>query len=265
MAASEHQDKAELGGPNPSMVDDVLEGIRTLIHARKLTVGDNIPTERELCEAFGASRNTVREAMRILKAYGVVEVRPKVGATIVDNRLASALQIFSFNVTDVSRETFADIQGFRYLLEVSPIDQILDRVSDRDIAELRAANRAMRDASPIEQATELDFAFHTRLVRILDNKAILDVYQLMKPVLLRIIERGKSLRTFETSTFNEHEAVIDALEARDRLAYQYLLKTHLNAGYALFKSGGGLEGLRPSPKAAEEKKNQDHELDGRKK
>lgn len=264
MTISMNQDRAELVGPSSSMVDDVLEGIRTIINVRKLTVGDSLPTERELCEAFGASRNTVREAMRILKAYGVVEVRPKVGATIVDNRLASALQIFSFNVIDVSRETFADIQGFRYLLEVSPIDQILDRVNDADIADLRAANRAMREASPIEQASELDFAFHTRLVRILGNKAILDVYQLMKPVLLRIIERGKSLRTFETATFNEHEAVIDALEARDRLAYQYLLKTHLNAGYALFKSSGGLDGLRSSPDGAKGKKNQDNELDGRK-
>ncbi|QHQ36194.1 FadR/GntR family transcriptional regulator [Algicella marina] len=229
-----------------SVVDDVVDGIRAMINDRKLTVGDNLPTERELCEAFGASRNTVREAMRMLKAYGVVEVRQKVGATIVDNRLSSALQIFSFNVTDVSREAFEDIQGFRFLLEVSPVEQLLDQITAQDIDDLRQANMAMRDAKPFDLASELDFAFHTRLVRILGNKAILDVYQIMKPVILRIIKRGKSLRSFETSTFNEHEAVIDALEARDRLAYQYLLKTHLNAGHTHFASNGGLEELQPS-------------------
>lgn len=219
-----------------SAVDEVVARIRGLIEERALTVGDTLPTEKELGEICGASRNTVREAMRILKAYGVVEVRPKVGATIVDNRMSSALEIFSFNVTNVSRQTFRDIQGFRFLIEVSPVDQILDGVTGGDIADLREANRAMRDAKPIAQACEMDFAFHTRLVSIHGNAAILDVYRLMKPVILRIIERGKSIRTFETDTFKEHEAVIDALEARDRLAFQYLLKTHLNAGYAHFEA-----------------------------
>ncbi len=219
-----------------SAVDEVVAGIRELIEDRGLTVGDTLPTEKELVEICGASRNTVREAMRILKAYGVVDVRPKVGATIVDNRMSSALEIFSFNVTNVSRQTFRDIQGFRFLIEVSPVDQILDRVAGEDVFELRDINLAMRNAKPIAQACEMDFAFHTRLVGIHDNAAILDVYRLMKPVILRIIERGKSLRTFETDTFNEHEAVIDALEARDRLAFQYLLRTHLNAGYAHFEA-----------------------------
>ena len=219
-----------------SAVDEVVSGIRDMIRDRELTVGDTLPTEKELSQIYGASRNTVREAMRMLKAYGVVDVRPKVGATIVDNRMSSALQIVSINVTTVSRETFRDIQGFRFLIEVSPVDQLFDRITAKDIAELRAANRAMRDASPIAQASEMDFAFHTRLVSIHGNAAILDVYRLMKPVILKIIERGKSIRTFETDTFREHEEVIEALEARDRMAFQYLLKTHLNAGYTHFEA-----------------------------
>lgn len=227
-----------------SAVDDVVSNIRELIEKQALTVGDTLPTEKELSEICGASRNTVREAMRILKAYGVVDVRPKVGATIVDNRMSSAMEIFSFNVTTISRQTFSDIQGFRFLLEVSPVDQLLDRVTDDDINALHAANRSMREATPIAQACEMDFAFHTRLVSIHGNAAILDVYRLMKPVILKIIKRGKSLRTFETDTFREHEAVTEALYARDRLAFQYLLKAHLNAGYTHF---GATEGAHESP------------------
>lgn len=222
-----------------SVVQDVVQGIRSLINRHGLTVGDSLPTERELCERFGASRNTVREAMRILKAYGVVEVRQKVGATIVDNRMSSALEIFSFNVTDISRETFQDIQGFRYLLEVGSVEQLFDRVTPADIDDLARLNAAMRSAGDFDTSTELDFTFHTRLVQILGNKAILDVYGLMKPVILSIIERGKSRRTFETSTYEEHEGVLDALRYRDRLAFQYRLKTHLNAGQAHFSDTNG--------------------------
>ena len=96
-----------------SAVDAMVAGIRGMIAAGGLGVGDSLPTERELCERFSTSRNTVREAMRILKAYGLVEVRPKVGATITDNRMARALELFSFDFPHISRETFADVQGFR--------------------------------------------------------------------------------------------------------------------------------------------------------
>lgn len=221
-----------------SAVDDVVARIRNLISERGLKVGDSLPTERELCEAFGASRNTVREAMRILKTYGMVEVRTKVGATIVDNRMASAFEMFAFNVMDISLETFSDIQGFRCLIEVSSVAEILDRITAQDVADLREANSRLLNADPVDTASECDFAFHTRLVSVLGNKAILDVYQLMKPVILKIMQTGKSRHTFETTTFGEHEKVIDALEARDRVAYQYLMKTHLNAGYAHFRNQG---------------------------
>lgn len=235
-----NQRNATMDGLEPrSVVDVVAAQIRDLISNRGLTVGDQLPTERELCEAFGASRNTVREAMRILKAYGIVEVRPKVGATLVDNRLSSAIGMFSFNVMELSRKTFSDIQGFRCLLEVSSVEGIFDTITDEDIAELRQINASLKASDPIDVACEQDFRFHTRLITVLRNKAILDVYGLMKPVILRIIKTGKTRRTFETETFCEHEGVIDALEARDRLAYQYRMKTHLEMGYAHFKEVEG--------------------------
>jgi len=217
-----------------SAVDELVDQMRKLIGERGLTVGDQLPTEKELCGIFGASRNTVREAMRILKTYGVVEVRPKVGATIVDNRMSSAIEMFSFNVMNISIETFSDIQGFRGLLEVSSVEALFDQITDEDISDLRGINSKLKEPSEIDVASEHDFEFHTRLIRVLRNKAILDIYGLMKPVILRIMKNGKTPDTFKTATFEEHESVINALEARDRLAYQYLMKSHLENGIVNF-------------------------------
>lgn len=217
-----------------SAVDEVLARIRRLIAEEGLKVGDSLPTERELCERFATSRNTVREAMRMLKAFGLVDVRPKVGATIIDNRMSQAFELFSFNLLEVSRDTFADIQGFRCLLEVSSVEDILERITSDDIDDLRAINEGLLRMTPIDAATEQDFRFHTRLISVLGNKAMLDVYTIMKPVILKIMKTGKTRHTFETETFREHDAVIDALAARDRIAYQYRMKTHLEAGFAHF-------------------------------
>src|SRR5215218_4017135 len=53
----------------------IVDQVRTLIHEGKLTSGDRLPPEREMCERFGVSRVTVREALRVLEASGLVEIR----------------------------------------------------------------------------------------------------------------------------------------------------------------------------------------------
>jgi GntR family transcriptional regulator, transcriptional repressor for pyruvate dehydrogenase complex len=219
----------------PSAVDAMVLNIRGLISDGGLGVGDNLPTERELCERFQASRNTVREAMRILKAYGVVTVRPKVGAIIIDDRMERALDLFSFNTLDISRRTFNDVQGFRKLIEVGSVDAIFDQMRPDDIAEMRQINSQLGVAGSISEASELDFRFHFRLLSILDNRAVADVYRIMKPVIIRIMERGKELRNFTVDTHDQHAAVVDALALRDRIRYQYALQSHLQVGIAAFE------------------------------
>lgn len=217
-----------------SAVDIVVRQLRKLISEEGLKVGDSLPTERELCVRFDASRNTVREAMRILKAYGLVEVRPKIGATITDNRMARAFELFSFNTMEVSRKSFTDVQAFRDLIEVRSADRIFEELQDKDLAELREINANLADIRDIQEASEVDYAFHVRLISILGNNAILDVYSVMKPIILRIMQKGKTRRTFMTETYDEHEGVIDAMAARDRLAFEYRLRNHLMVGFKNF-------------------------------
>jgi len=223
-----------------SAVDQVVAQIRELIETDGLTVGDKLPTERELCERFATSRNTVREAMRMLKAYGIVDVRPKVGATIIDERMNRALDIFSFNVAEISRRTFDDIQGFRELIETGTALAIFEAVTPEDLAELRDLNRQMVQARSVVEASEFDYRFHIKLISLTGNRSILDVYGIMKPVILRIMQRGKTRRIIEGETYREHEGVLNAIEEADHLAYQYLMRTHLRKGLATFSEQTGI-------------------------
>lgn len=227
----------------PSAVDAIVANIRTLISEGGLRVGDSLPTERELCERFQASRNTVREAMRILKAYGMVTVRPKVGATIIDDRMERAFDLFSFNTMEVSRTTFTEIQGFRGLLEVASVDHIFDNVKKADTDDMGRINDSMRHIHSIPEASEIDFQFHLRLVSILDNRAVHDVYRIMKPVIIRIMELGKSRQDFAEGTYSQHLAIIEALEARNRIAYQYALQSHLQLGFKTFSDEEGRDSI----------------------
>jgi DNA-binding FadR family transcriptional regulator len=220
-----------------SAVETLVGQIKALIDTRNLGVGDPLPSERELGEMFASSRTSVREAMRILKTYGVVEVRPKVGAVIVDRRMDAVFDLYAFNTLELSMQTFMDTQGFRKLIEVGGIDILLDNVSADDLAELRAANEAMRaEATPVG-AAQHDFRFHARLVGIMGNRQIDEMYRLMKPVMLKIMENGVSRRKFDGANYLQHAGMVDALESRDRLAFKYRASEHLEMGLALFKDG----------------------------
>ena len=220
-----------------SAVEAMVGQIKDLIEERNLSVGDSLPSERELCERFTSSRTTVREAMRILKAYGVVEVRPKVGAVIIDRRMDAVFNLYAFNTLELSRETFLDTQGFRRLIEVGAAEVLIERITPAHIAELRSINEAMAREDTLAKSAVHDFRLHASLVSILENRQLDHIYRIMKPVMLKIMENGLTRKKFAGIVHDEHAAIIDALEARDRFAYQHFVNRHLDAGLSLFKTG----------------------------
>src|SRR3989442_2786898 len=78
---------------NQRVSDEILQQIREAVLAGKFQVGDRLPNERALAEQFGASRTSVREALRGLEQEGVVYTKKGVtGGTFVadlDHRLVS--------------------------------------------------------------------------------------------------------------------------------------------------------------------------------
>ncbi|MDE1995960.1 MAG: FadR family transcriptional regulator [Rhizobiaceae bacterium] len=212
-----------------SAVDHVVDAIRRLMRERNLGVGDALPSEIDLAAMFSTSRNTVREAIRILKAYGIVESRQKVGAVITDRRQQALMELFSFAL-DISTESFLDIQGFRRLIEVNLCDMLFETINDGDIARLEAINDAMRLAPELSDAADFDFKFHAALVGFANNRTLSQVYGILQPLLQRLMEAGKRTRVAVDASYLEHCDIIAALKQRDRIAYSYHMNRHLHAG-----------------------------------
>ena len=211
-----------------SAVDRLVQQIKDHIHSNALSVGDSLPSEREVGEKFSAARNTVREAFRILKAYGVVEIKPKVGAVIVNRHMDAVLDLFSFQLA-ISPDSFQDIQGFRRLIEMGSVDRLFEYVTETDIQTLYSINTDLLNASSAKEGAEQDFLFHVSLLAISKNKTVVDVFSMMKPIVSRLMETGKE-RDGLQKTYEHHQQIIDALVARDRLAFKYFISAHLDQG-----------------------------------
>ena len=69
------------------------------------------------------------------------------------------------------------------------------------------------------------------IIRRIDEN---DVYKIMMSVILKIMLKAKTVQTFATVTYSEHAEILETIEKRDRTAYQYKMKTHLDAGFRHF-------------------------------
>jgi GntR family transcriptional regulator, transcriptional repressor for pyruvate dehydrogenase complex len=224
----------QTAGSRTGAVPQLVAQLRAMIAAEGLVTGDNLPTERDLSERFGVARNTVREAIGVLRAYGVVEVRPKVGAVLINRHLSAALDVFSFQLT-ISPETFADIQGFRQLVELGLYDSLAARITEAELAALEAQNAAMMAARSVAECAAADYAFHLGLVSIAGNATLRDVFRIMEPVILRLMETGKETRG-RVLAHQSHAAIIRALRDRDRIAFQYFMADHLRQGLGFIRA-----------------------------
>ncbi len=212
-----------------SAVDEVVAQIRALIRERGLGVGDVLPSEIELADMFASSRNTVREAFRTLKAYGIAESRQKLGAVLTDQHQNAMRDLFAFAM-DISADAFQDIQGYRRLTEMNLFDLLVGHLTAERLADIEAVNAAILCAGGPEEASELDFRFHMLLVEAAGNRTLTETYGMLKPVIQRLMMAGKSKRSTLKSVFIEHQAIVEALRANDRIAYAYHMDRHLSAG-----------------------------------
>lgn len=209
-----------------SAVDRLVELIRELIAERGLRVGDALPTERELGEAYQAGRNTVREALQVLKAYGIIESRPKVGAVISGGHGDAIRKMFSFHGA-VSPDSFKDVQGFRRIVEIGVADAVIRNAAAQDFAALDQKNLSMLEAATIEERAQRDYEFHEAIVELAGNRTMLGVYRMLRPVIEEIMHLGKSSRPAQEKSYEGHLELINALRAQDRIAYAYLMSRHL--------------------------------------
>ena len=222
-----------------SAVDTIVENFRTMIETGALRVGDDLPTERDMAEQLGVSRNTFREAIKRLEAYGIVETRQKQGARIVNKSVDAMISILSFRL-GADEQTFLDVQHFRGILETGLVTDIVANVTPADVEELTEINERLATMRAVVTLAEIDLAFHKRLLSVARNDTALKVYDVLSGVILQIMTLGKAQNGSELA-LTSHRAIIAALAKGDRDGLQRELSDHMSLGlrYLAQQKGSG--------------------------
>ena len=143
-----------------SLVDQALEQLRWRITEGKWAIGERLPTEPELSAELGISRNTVREAMRVLAFSGLIEIRQGDGSYL--RSMTDPLG----TMRALSHCTLAQAQETRQILEVEAIGLAALRRTDDDLKGLREALERSGELyhGDLEAYISADLVFHKRLV-----------------------------------------------------------------------------------------------------
>lgn len=211
-----------------SAVDGIVESFREMIETGQLQVGDDLPTERDMAQQLGVSRNTFREAIKRLEAYGVVETRQKQGARIVNNSVDAMISILAFQLGS-DEQTYRDVQNFRRVLETGLASDIVAKCTPADINDLKAINDRLLTTNAVVTLAEIDLNFHQRLIAISGNGTALKVYDMLSGVIVQIMTLGKA-RSGGAFAHRSHLEVIEAIEARDKAALEALTSEHMGLG-----------------------------------
>ena len=155
--------------PRRRAFEDVIVQVEEAIADGRIGPGDRLPPERELAGQLRVSRASVREALRVLEAFGVVTSRQGRGAdagSVVtagdQNGLAGLLRIYSL----LMKVPLSDLVDLRVAIESMTARAAAERRAGEGLAELAAAMEGVHDR---DRFLELDTGFHVELARASGN------------------------------------------------------------------------------------------------
>lgn len=166
----------EVSLANKSVVDRIVDQITNAIMNGDLKPGDKIPTEPELSETFGVGRNSVREAIKILEAYGVLEIRRADGTYIRQEYNYKMLYPILYGII-LNKDSKQKIVELRKVIDVGILQEAMKRMQDEDfqllekiIIDMEIGVKKGKSAS--RELFDLDVKFHSAIVSVLRNELL---------------------------------------------------------------------------------------------
>lgn len=199
-----------------SVVQQAEEKIREYIIGDAVSVGDKLPTEKQLCEQLNVGRGTVREAVRTLQAQGYVELRPGRGAFVLRKEQMQKEDIvnwFSANECDVR-----ELIDIRTALEPLAVRLAIQKCTDEEVNKLKGVHERTIYAAKTGNAPVLgqcDEQFHDLIFQFSRNKPLLGICRKLSNDLIAFRSKTFFIPQNIQNLITAHGAVLEAFIKRD--------------------------------------------------
>ena len=208
--------------PGKSVVDQVADGIISRIIDGSLHPGDKLPTEMELCRQFGAGRNSVREAVKKLQAYGILYIKRADGTFVSESYNQKMLDPMRYS-SILQKNSWRDFVALRSVIDIGTLNVVIQR---EDIASFLPdlywtfgeLSAELHSSTPsVDRVLELDSRFHTQIAGAAQNPMLETITEYITRLTLpsryettrRVLEQGDVDRFVEL-----HRQLLAVIERR---------------------------------------------------
>ena len=194
----------------PKVPELVMDSLLKAMEAGTIRVGEELPPERDLAEALGISRNSLRECLAIMSFMGIVENRGNRKILVKNaDRFRKARSLIDLSY---SQDTFEDFMEFRRTNEREIARLACIRATEEDLERLRnSVERLEADATDFEA----DVDFHVNLAYASHNTIFAAMLNYVNSLILELRMRFFEREEYHGKTAEAHRRIYEAVKARD--------------------------------------------------
>lgn len=212
----------------PQRAARIAAQLQEFISLKNLHPGDKLPAERALAEMLEVSRPSLREALHILQAQGIVSIRHGQGTYIEEPHVAQELRA----ATMASSHDLNELFDAREVLEVPSSKWAAEKATKEDIRLLRATLNQIDQITAIKpidfkQLQILDSKFHLTIVGINKNRFLDQTVNVLQDVMRMSMETTLRLPGRLEISRHEHYGILDAIEAGNGELASLLTHQHI--------------------------------------
>lgn len=207
--------------------DKVADDILTMITIeQRFLPGEQLPNENELSQLLQVSRTTLREAIRILVAHGVIESKRGKGTFVKQDFKPEKTETLS-SLANV-KMNMKDLYEMRLIFEPEAAYYATLRATDKELARIIAYGKEIEaKIKQREDRTEVEHKFHKAIANATHN-AFMDK---LMPVIFQAIDQGVLLSQTNESvvkdTLRDHQLIMEFMEARNPEGAKSAMKIHI--------------------------------------
>ena len=207
---------------------EIVSQIERAIFDGDLKAGDRLESERELAERFGVSRITVRDALRVLEARGLVYVKVGAsgGAFVTETNADQVAESISTMIL-LRKMTLSGVAEARTIVETATSELAAERADagaiDRIERSVEKGRAVVREQAP---HTEASMDFHVAVADASGNELLKATVAAYRDLLIQTLHDMRDVRSAR-ATQKAHEEILDAIRTHDPEAARSLMLAHL--------------------------------------
>lgn len=192
--------------------DSVAAQLEQLIEQGQYQPGDKLPPERALAEQFVVGRSSMREALRLVEANGLLRTEHGIGVFVVSNTKSAPMLSELLLFDDF---TVPELFEARLSLERDAAGMAARRITDNEAEELqRILDEAGNPSLSNDAFVKLDAELHRAIVKATKNRIWERVYESIMPLFITYSHRVIQLPGRRESAHNSHRRIVAAILAR---------------------------------------------------